>query len=181
MFHNDYIRGHWISHSEQVTKLLTQERTHDPVSCAGGWGVRSGDKWWSAGVASVEAGHGRKTGVDVWRDWVCRVILEDEKQKRSIFSLREKEGADLCSEFYILLWRLPGCGEAKVTVWGVGRQAASAGSLWCPASWRQPGSRTRPDQKLTQRGSAESSLIIIRQQLKKPSAWTERVVGWQRV
>lgn len=86
MFSSDYIGGHWISYSEPVSELLTQEHTHDPIGCAGGRGVRCGDEWWSAGVASVETGHGRKTGIDVWRDRVRGVTLEDEKQKRSFFS-----------------------------------------------------------------------------------------------
>lgn len=78
---------HWISHCESVSQLLTGTHTHDPIGCAGGRSVCCGDEWWSAGVASVEAGHGRKTGIDVWRDWVRGVTLEEKKQKRSIVSL----------------------------------------------------------------------------------------------
>lgn len=83
MFSNNYIVGHWISNSGQVAELLTQGRTQDPVGCVDGCGVRCGGEWWSAGVASVEAGHGRKTGVDFWRDWVCGVILKEIKKKKS--------------------------------------------------------------------------------------------------
>lgn len=189
IFSNDYIGGHWISHSKQVAKLLRQERTHDPISCLGRRGVRSGDEWWSAGVASVEAGHGRKTGIDVWRDWVCGVILEDEKQKCFIFSpkcgcVREKERADLYPEFYFLLW---GCDEVKVTGrWEVqgsgGRDKERAGSICrlpVMPSQLKADRRTRPDQTLTQRGSAVSLLIITRPQLKSHTSTPTVQSGWR--
>lgn len=141
MFSSDYIGGHWISYSEPVSELLTQEHTHDPIGCAGGRGVRCGDEWWSAGVASVETGHGRKTGIDVWRDRVRGVTLEDEKQKRSFFSPKcvwRRKNWFICWILYfsfdisqaVMKQNLLGGGGCK-------ERAASAASVWCLASWRQ--------------------------------------------
>lgn len=55
-------------------------RTHDPVGGVDRRGVCWVNEWWSAGVAAVEAGHWRKTGMDVCRRHrVWRVILKETK------------------------------------------------------------------------------------------------------
>lgn len=85
----------------QAGEELTGGRTHDPIGRVDGRSVRRGDEWWSAGVASMEAGHGRKTGIDIWRDWVCRVILGDKKQKCSGFS----QCVQVCVRPCVYVWR----------------------------------------------------------------------------
>lgn len=129
-FSYDYTAVSVISQPEQVAELLTQERTHDPIGRGDGRGVCRSDEWWSAGVASVEAGHGRKTGIDVWRDWVCGVILENREERKVLFSIinvfvwdRKKERAYLfILEIKNALWRLPGCHAVKVRVAGEGQR-----------------------------------------------------------
>lgn len=136
-----------MRHSGWVADLSTGVHTHDTLSCGGRRGVSCSDEWRSAGVASVETWHGRKTGIDVWRDWVCRVTLEDEKQKNALF---------LVSNVYahvwrrmcwficwsnMFLWHLRGCSEVKLIGFGgwcvIKRGKASAASLWGLTSWTQ--------------------------------------------
>lgn len=64
-----------------VLNGLPPKRTHDSIGCAGGWGVSCTDERRSACAAAVEAGHGGKTAVDVWRHGVCGVTLQWWKKK----------------------------------------------------------------------------------------------------
>lgn len=144
----------WISHSERRSEQLPPKRTHDSVGCTGGWGVSCVDKRRSACAAAVEAGHGRKTAIDVWRHGVRGVTLQCEKNRDAHFFSTPFQNAST------LLVCVPGLNgwfirialifssestqtgeEQKLTGEGSGvkDRAASAVSPWRAASWRQAG------------------------------------------